>query len=275
MNNQEETNSLTKEKDNIEKEKEINEQDPLNTFEIIQFESNRPKPPSRNKCTTILFFVFFIILIIIVTLYFLNKSDKIFNEDVKLFKLKIRKGKKADENEVKKKDDDDIKKKAKKNKKEENDAEIKKLKKKLAKLKKEKKRIEAKKEKKKKKKAKKKKEKVKKELDFEEKLNNLKYEKEKEEQINKVNNIFDQTHKNESFLSTGNFIKNTTQIKKTIEIIKPQPQIKNSTLEKSEIPKAINNKTKEMKLGEKQIKTEKKIEKKQIPKESIKENKKV
>ena len=148
MNNQEETNSLTKEKDNTEKEKEINEQDPLNTFEIIQFESNRPKPPSRNKCTTILFFVFFIILIIIVTLYFLNKSDKIFNEDVKLFKLKIRKGKKADENEVKKKDDDDIKKKAKKNKKEENDAEIKKLKKKLAKLKKEKKRIEAKKEKK-------------------------------------------------------------------------------------------------------------------------------
>ena len=142
----------------------------------------------------------------------------------------------------------------------------------MAKLKKEKKRIEAKKEKKKKKKAKKKKEK--KELDFEEKLNNLKYEKEKEEQINKVN-IFDQTHKNESFLSTGNFIKNTTQIKKTIEIIKPQPQLKNSTLEKSEIPKAINNKTKEMKLGEKQTKTEKKIEKKQIPKESIKEKQKV
>lgn len=95
MSTQEEENSLTKEKENVEKDKEINEQEPLNTFEIIQFESNRPKPTSKNKYTTIIIFCIFIVLIAIVTLYFLNKSDLIFNEDTKLFILKIRKEKKT------------------------------------------------------------------------------------------------------------------------------------------------------------------------------------
>ena len=126
MNNQEEENALTKEKDSLEKdekEKEINEHDPLNTFEIIQFESNRPRTTSRNKYTTIIIFCIFIVLIALVTLYFLNKSDSIFNEDVKLFKLKIRKGKKGNDkskgyqNNDDDEDDDEKKKRKKRRKK--------------------------------------------------------------------------------------------------------------------------------------------------------------
>ena len=103
MNNIEERKALTRERD--DREKETSESDPLNTFEIIQFESNRTRPTSKNKYTTIIIFCVFIVLIAVVTLYFLNKSDSIFNQDVKLFKLKIRKKRKANENskEAKKK----------------------------------------------------------------------------------------------------------------------------------------------------------------------------
>lgn len=99
--NEEEHKSLAKEKSgneiNKEKEKEINEDEPLDSFEIIQFESNRPKPSSKNKYTTIMLFCFFIVLIAIVTLYFLNQSENIFNQDIKIFKLKLRRYKKDNE----------------------------------------------------------------------------------------------------------------------------------------------------------------------------------
>ena len=114
MNVEEEDNSLTKEKKMQEREKEINEEDPLNSFEIIQFESNRPKPTSKNKYTTIIIFCIFIVLIAIVTLYFLNKSDIIFNEDTKLFKLKIRKEKKTTEKITEEDEEENTKKKNKK-----------------------------------------------------------------------------------------------------------------------------------------------------------------
>ena len=39
MINEDERNSLTRGKSNIDKDKEINELDALNTFEIIQFEN--------------------------------------------------------------------------------------------------------------------------------------------------------------------------------------------------------------------------------------------
>ena len=113
MNNIEERKALTRERD--DREKETSESDPLNTFEIIQFESNRTRPTSKNKYTTIIIFCVFIVLIAVVTLYFLNKSDSIFNQDVKLFKLKIRKKRKANENskETKKKEDEEKKRKRK------------------------------------------------------------------------------------------------------------------------------------------------------------------
>ena len=150
MSNQEERKFLTRERE--EKEREISEQDPLNTFEIIQFESNRTRPTSRNKYTTIIIFCLFIVLIAVVTLYFLNKSDSIFNQDVKLFKLKIRKRRKGNENtkEANEIEEEEKKKKRKEkerkierdkerdNKKEkdkENDKIIEKLKKRLIRLK--------------------------------------------------------------------------------------------------------------------------------------------
>ena len=42
-------------------------------------------------------FCFFIVLIAIVTLYFLNQSENIFNQDIKIFKLKLRRYKKDNE----------------------------------------------------------------------------------------------------------------------------------------------------------------------------------
>ena len=100
--NEEEDNSLTSKEKKINKkykdrEKEINEDDPLNTFEIIQFETNRPKPSSKNKLTTILLFCIAIVFIAMITLYFLNRSDRLFNEDLKMYKLKIRRYKKDNE----------------------------------------------------------------------------------------------------------------------------------------------------------------------------------
>ena len=120
MNNIEERKALTRERD--DREKETSESDPLNTFEIIQFESNRTRPTSKNKYTTIIIFCVFIVLIAVVTLYFLNKSDSIFNQDVKLFKLKIRKKRKANENkkETKKKEKKEKKRKKKKRKRKKN-----------------------------------------------------------------------------------------------------------------------------------------------------------
>ena len=52
---------------------------------------------SKNKYTTIMLFCFFIVLIAIVTLYFLNQSENIFNQDIKIFKLKLRRYKKDNE----------------------------------------------------------------------------------------------------------------------------------------------------------------------------------
>ena len=136
MNNIEERKALTRERD--DREKETSESDPLNTFEIIQFESNRTRPTSKNKYTTIIIFCVFIVLIAVVTLYFLNKSDSIFNQDVKLFKLKIRKKRKANENskETKKKEKEEKKKKKKKKEKKREKKKEKKKKKKKEKKKK-------------------------------------------------------------------------------------------------------------------------------------------
>ena len=98
--NQEEENSLTKEKENPQKEKENNEEDPLNTFEIIQFESDRPKPVSKNKYTMIIIFLIILFLIVGATLYFLNRPNSLFNEDLKVSKLKIRKDKRSKDKEL-------------------------------------------------------------------------------------------------------------------------------------------------------------------------------
>ena len=137
MINEDERNSLTKGKSNIDKDKEINELDTLNTFEIIQFESRRPKPSSKINYNTILIIILFILLIIFATLYFLNKSNKIFKKDVKLFRWKKAKENKDEEKEIKKKknqgiskdDDEEVKnKKDKKRSKDDDDEEIKKKK---------------------------------------------------------------------------------------------------------------------------------------------------
>lgn len=136
MNNIEERKALTRERD--DREKETSESDPLNTFEIIQFESNRTRPTSKNKYTTIIIFCVFIVLIAVVTLYFLNKSDSIFNQDVKLFKLKIRKKRKANENskETKKEDEEKKRKRKEREKKREKEREKREKKKKRKKEKK-------------------------------------------------------------------------------------------------------------------------------------------
>ena len=123
MINEDERNSLTRGKSNLDKDKEINELDALNTFEIIQFESRRPKPSSKINYNTLLIIILFILLIIFATLYFLNKSNKIFKKDVKLFRWKKAKENKDEEKEIKKKKnqgiskDDDEKVKNKKDKK--------------------------------------------------------------------------------------------------------------------------------------------------------------
>ena len=111
MINEDERNSLTRGKSNIDKDKEINELDALNTFEIIQFESRRPKPSSKINYNTLLIIILFILLIIFATLYFLNKSNKIFKKDVKLFRWKKAKENKDEEKEIKKKKNQGISKK--------------------------------------------------------------------------------------------------------------------------------------------------------------------
>ena len=174
---EEEDKSLTKEKNINEKykdkDKEINEEDPLNSFEIIQFESNRPKPSSKNKYRTIILFCVFIVLIAFITLYFLSQSDNIFNQDIKIFKLKLRQYQKDNEilqEKLKKKEEEKEDKKRKRKKKKEEEKE------KQEKEKQEKEKLE---------KEKLEKEKLEKEKQEKEKLEKEKLEKEKKEKEEK------------------------------------------------------------------------------------------
>ena len=233
---EEEDKSLTKEKNINEKykdkDKEINEEDPLNSFEIIQFESNRPKPSSKNKYRTIILFCVFIVLIAFITLYFLSQSDNIFNQDIKIFKLKLRQYQKDNEilqEKLKKKEEEkeDKKRKRKKKKEEEKEKQEKEKqeKEKLEKEKLEKEKLE------KEKQEKEKLEKEKLEKEKKEKEEKEKKEKEEKEKAAKAQKQKVEIKQNEKLNITQKIENKPNNITKPIKNQKPLPSVHNVTID--------------------------------------------